>query len=191
MNIINNKKQVLRNTLRKMLQSQSISNRSIKSSLICEKIKQLSLFKSAQVILFYYPLSEEVDLLPLARSCLQNSKKVLFPYIFSRKPPKLAVTEINDFNQFQEGLYNVQEPSLKTSFDVKKIDLFLIPGLAFDLKGHRLGRGKGYFDRFLSECSQLDPDNIKKRVGVGFDFQLIKDVPCDVFDQKMGNVVIN
>ena len=85
-------------------------------------------------------------------------------------------------DKMHRGKFNIPEPT--TDPYTGKIDLILLPGVAFDLKGNRLGRGGGYYDRYLS---QIDKDTIL--VGVGYDFQMIEEVPSGKHDKKMDYVV--
>ena len=81
-----------------------------------------------------------------------------------------------------EGAYHIMEPIGETFTAADQIDIALIPGLAFDAQGHRLGRGKGYYDRFLSAFRG-------KTIGVCFDFQKVAEVPVDAHDVAVDRVV--
>jgi len=84
------------------------------------------------------------------------------------------------------GPYGVYQPEVSKDSLVnpEEIDLFIIPGLAFDAKGNRLGRGQGYYDRFLARIPRYIP-----RVGVAFRFQMVDDLPCDKHDQPVNRLV--
>ena len=80
----------------------------------------------------------------------------------------------------------VAEPVGERFTDLQKIDVILVPGMAFDAQGHRLGRGKGYYDRFLSSLtSHFSP----LLIGVCFDFQKVSEVPVDKFDISVDEVI--
>ena len=81
-----------------------------------------------------------------------------------------------------EGAYHIMEPIGTPFTDLAQIDLALIPGLAFDAQGHRLGRGKGYYDRFLAAFTGTT-------IGVCFDFQKVAEVPVDAHDIAVNRVV--
>lgn len=83
-----------------------------------------------------------------------------------------------------EGAFNIMEPQGPLFTDYGKIDVVVVPGMAFDKKGNRLGRGKGYYDRFLS---QLPPYIYK--IGVCFDFQKFDNIPAEETDVRMDCVV--
>ena len=87
----------------------------------------------------------------------------------------------------QEGAYGIQEPVGSPFTDYAQIDLALIPGVAFDADGHRLGRGRGYYDRFLA--SHLSPLTSHLLIGVCFDFQKVDAVPYDANDIPVNMVI--
>ena len=86
-------------------------------------------------------------------------------------------------NDLQEGYFHIKEPvgEIFTAYD--EIDLALIPGMAFDSRGNRLGRGCGYYDRFLVQMPQI------RKIGVCFDFQKVPEVPVDCYDIAVNEVV--
>ena len=85
----------------------------------------------------------------------------------------------------QEGAFHIQEPTGENITDYQSIDVVIIPGMAFDSAGNRLGRGKGYYDRFLPKVSQ------SYKIGVCYGFQLVERVPTGDFDQPMDEVVFS
>ena len=81
-----------------------------------------------------------------------------------------------------EGAYGIQEPDSTERIQSENIDLFVVPGVAFDSEGNRLGRGKGYYDKYLAGVT-------KPIIGVCFDFQLIDYVPAEKHDIKMAMII--
>ena len=79
--------------------------------------------------------------------------------------------------RLKKGLYGIGEPIERKFVGLDKIDLVLVPGLAFDKRGNRLGRGKGYYDRFLKEL----PEN-KTYIGLAYDFQILRSLPTTPLD---------
>lgn len=80
------------------------------------------------------------------------------------------------------GAYGISEPTGELFTDYEEIDLAIIPGVAFDPSGHRLGRGKGYYDKLLPHIPAC-------KVGICFPFQLIEEVPAEAFDICMDTVI--
>ena len=161
---------------RRLLKKEDIAEQSNK---LIGLLEQLPCFQSAKTILLYYPTHNEVDLLPLVKR-YKREKMLLFPVVHRRHTMTACPYEGND--QMHRGKFNIPEPT--TDPYTGKIDLILLPGVAFDLKGNRLGRGGGYYDRYLA---QLDKDTLL--VGVGYDFQLIEEVPSGKYDKKMDYVI--
>ena len=81
------------------------------------------------------------------------------------------------------GAYNIMEPTGEVYDDYKEIDLAVIPGVAFDAEGNRMGRGKGYYDRFLPLVPQA------YKLGVCFPFQKVDSIPTDEHDIRMDEVI--
>lgn len=79
--------------------------------------------------------------------------------------------------------YGIEEPVGEAFTDYTSIDLIIVPGVAFDCKGNRLGRGKGFYDRLLPQISSA------YKVGICFPYQLVKEVPAEVFDIRMDEII--
>ena len=158
-----------------------------KSTAICKKIMTSPEFQAADEIFAYMSLPDEVDLSEVIKQAIQDKKKVALPKIISKTDnimqffyldPQKALAQ-----QTSTGAYGIPEPdeNLPVAPDSALKTLILVPGRAFTKNGDRLGRGKGYYDRFLA----------KKRLpnitvaGVCFDFQVLPEFPTDPNDVKM------
>jgi len=151
-----------------------------KDSAITEKIRSLDAFKKAKFIAFYMPLHGEVDLTSLFRK-YQTKKTFLLPKCFGART--LRFYPVKNLKNLIIGKFKIPEPlPVKPSFNKKNIDLILVPGLAFDKKGFRLGYGKGYYDSFLGKAGCI-------KIGIAYDFQLVKNVPADPTDVPMDLVI--
>ena len=148
------------------------------------------LLAEAQTILAYYSLPDEVDTHALLDELVAEGKTVLLPKVLDEETMELRRYTGRD--SLQEGAYHIMEPITGGRFfcydDLTKepspcyVDIALIPGLAFDAQGHRLGRGKGYYDRFLKDFKG-------QTIGVCFDFQKVAEVPVDAHDVSVDRVV--
>lgn len=147
---------------------------------IIENIRQ-SHFLDNCVFLFYVPIRNEVDLLPLARELFYcKGKTVLFPKIFNYE--RLIPCVVRDFDfDFKRGAFGIPEPD--TEQYNSKIDLVFVPGIVFGRNGYRIGYGKRFYDEFLASF----PVDIK--VGVCYDFQLIESVPYTKKDCRLDFIV--
>lgn len=135
-------------------------------------------YRAAERVMLYYPLWDEVDCRPLFESALAAGKRVILPTVVG---DDIVPVEITAETEWRVGEFGIKEP-VAGRYD-GEIDLIVIPGMAFDGEGNRLGRGKGYYDRFL----ELHPGAY--RLGLCFDFQMIESVPTEPFDRKMDEVI--
>ncbi|MCF7908316.1 MAG: 5-formyltetrahydrofolate cyclo-ligase [Candidatus Omnitrophica bacterium] len=184
--VINREKQELRQKLLGQLLSLTKEEVKRRSKDVEDKLSSLGEYKQAKNIMVYYPLKGEVDILEMVRKDIK-SKKFLFP-VMDTKAKKLQAYEVENLNdQFVVGPYGVREPDTEKTqkFDIEKIDMVIVPGLSFDCNCNRLGRGAGFYDRFLQ---RLTPST--KKVGIAFDFQISQDLPTYLpLDQKVDIVV--
>ncbi len=170
---ISPEKEAIRLSVRSQLKKEPKNIRLSKSI----RIKDLTLnnlfFKKVKVVMFYYSTSLEVDTRELIREALKAGKTVILPAVDPKKNEIVPVA-IQDTESLVEGAFGILEPALdpKNIFPVAKIELVFVPGVAFDKWGNRLGRGLGFYDRFLSK---LNSKTLK--VGLAFNFQLVDSVP--------------
>ena len=181
------KKQVRRRFLRR-LRGQPERARQAKSRSIARRLRRLDAYRRAKILLCYVSFDGEVETLPILRKALSDGKRVAVPAIVPPSKRLLAV-EIRDADRdLSAGHFGIPHPRVTARrVPLEKLDLVLVPGVAFDRRGRRLGRGGGYFDRFLGKV----PEDVWK-VGLAFDFQLVgKDLPEEKHDFPMCRVVTN
>ena len=138
------------------------------------------LLTEAKTIMAYYSLPDEVCTHQLIDELVAEGKTVLLPKVLDDETMELR--RYTGPHDLREGAYHIMEPIGDPFTDLTQIDLALIPGLAFDAQGHRLGRGKGYYDRFLAAFTGTT-------IGVCFDFQKVAEVPVDAHDIAVNRVV--
>ena len=170
-------KQELRQLIRQRKQQHSVDE----SVAVTARLRQDPHISRARTLLLYSALPDEVQTQPLLDELLGQGKTILLPRVVSDTDMELrCYTGLNDL---QPGAYHIMEPVGLLYTDYQQIDVAVIPGMAFDREGHRLGRGKGYYDRFLT----LVPDVYK--IGMCFPWQLVDNVPCAPHDIKMDAVI--
>ena len=149
----------------------------------------------AQTVLAYYSLPDEVDTHQLLDDLLAEGKKVLLPKVLDDET--MEIRRYTGRHDLQEGILHLMEPIGEPFTAYEDIDIVVVPGMAFDARGHRLGRGRGYYDRFLiahgvrnavqTHCTAfLTPCVI---IGVCFDFQKVAEVPTDEYDIPVDEVI--
>ena len=132
-------------------------------------------------LLTYWPLPDEVDIRPLIDQLVAEGKTVVLPKVTGDETMELRRYTSRD--DLQEGAFHILEPVGEPFTDYDQIDVALVPGMAFDAAGHRLGRGKGYYDRFLAAHPHL------YKIGVCFPFQRVAEVPSEAHDIIMDEVI--
>jgi len=145
---------------------------------ITKKLIESIYFEKAKVLMTYINFNNEVRTREIIEECWLRGKKVIVP-ICKKDETDLIPSELKSFEELQKSSFGVLEPSVTfwRSFPIEEIDLVLVPGLAFDLKGQRLGYGKGYYDHFLKK---LLPHSFT--VGLAFEEQILPQVPAEDHD---------
>ena len=144
------------------------------SQLICYSAFKLLKSVGASVVMLYAPMDDEVDVEPLIEKLLQSGVKVCLPKV-DRANGKLIPRLVSSLCDrcLTVGAYGIREPTDDCpQVDLSEIDVVIVPGRAFDEACRRVGRGGGYYDRFLGSL----PRDVLK-VGVAFEFQIFDEVP--------------
>lgn len=147
------------------------------SERILAKLEQHPDFVKAEKIMLYNALPDEVQTLNFLEKW-HLRKTIILPTVVG---DDIIPVEYAKETTFAVGDFNILEPQNEPY--TGEFDLMVVPGVAFDRKGNRLGRGKGYYDRFLSQHLEV------KRIGLCFDFQLVDEVPAEPFDIRMDEVI--
>ena len=171
----------LRKNIRAALERISPAVRTVESIDLCDRLE--AQLRSARTILFFAPLSDELDVWPLLEKSLAAGKICALPCFDSTTQSYSARRVQNLASDISIGKFGIREPvSSCPEIPPEKFDLILVPGVAFDWNGNRLGRGLGFYDRLLSKISGL-------KCGVGYDFQLIGRIPMEPHDARVNFVV--
>lgn len=171
-----------------MKKRSALSENSIKSmsKLIESSLFSLDLYKNSSVIMTYVSFGNEVITENIIRNSLNLGKTIGVP-ITIPKTRELLVSELKNFdNELELGVYNILTPKKEYIREINpsKIDLILVPGIAFDRKGYRVGYGGGYYDRFLCKTNK---DVIT--IALAFSMQLIDSVPKGYYDLPVNYVL--
>ncbi|MBN1353571.1 MAG: 5-formyltetrahydrofolate cyclo-ligase [Candidatus Omnitrophica bacterium] len=155
-----------------------------KSKIIKEKLFSLPEFKNAQYVMLYASLDKEVNTDDIIDEALEAGKKVILPRRTSLET--IVPKEISDRkSDLEKNTYGIREPKRHLKdIPPERIDLIVVPGVAFDEKKRRIGRGKGCYDRFLRE---LPPG--KTIIGLAFNFQVLKSIPEDSHDIPVSKII--
>jgi 5-formyltetrahydrofolate cyclo-ligase len=166
----------LRRQIRASLDKISLAVRLVESLDLCRRLEPQ--LQSAHTILFYAPLPDELDVWPLLEKLLP-SKICGLPAFDATSQTYSARRVRNLETDIATGKFGVSEPLAGCEeIPLNRFDLILVPGMAFDVTGNRLGRGRGFYDRILSAASGM-------KCGVAYDFQLLETIPAEAHDRKL------
>ena len=184
-----NPKQIFRERILTLLRNQKEEERLAKSLAIKDKLFQMREFQKAKTILFYASFNGEVKTFEMMSEAQKLGKTIGLPRITEDKRSFVPFAVESLKHDLERGAYGIQQPKPDPAkiINMRSINLVIVPGIAFDHKNNRLGRGGGYYDRFLSEL----PPNIPV-VGLAFDFQIVDDLPSqEVHDKPVSCVLVN
>ncbi len=147
------------------------------SQLVFEKIESLPEFINAKSVLLYWSLPDE---LPTHNFIVKWStkKQMLLPMV---KGDKMLIKPFTTAEELRKSDMGIWEPDAQKEY-MRQIDLVIVPGIAFDKNKNRLGRGKGYYDRYFNNKSIT-------KIGICYDFQLLEVIPTEPFDVRMDKVI--
>jgi 5-formyltetrahydrofolate cyclo-ligase len=179
LNIITQNKRDLRKVFRERLNLLTGEERILYDSLIHESLLYLPEFIQAQTVMTYLSFSGEVNTFCLAKSVLEQGKNLIVPRVQSDPRNLIPCHIISLEGRLIPNQYGILEPDVNHYRPVPpgNIDLHVIPGLAFDRKGYRLGHGGGYYDRFLTQISRH-----AFTVGLCYNCQMLESIPIDSWD---------
>ena len=167
-------------TWRKLLPKDA---RFLKSRLIIERLTREIAFIDAKSILLYASMPYEVQLFPLIEECRIMEKQVALPIIVGKG--EMWAARLNAIEELVHDAYGILSANRDNvePIDMAELNLVIVPGVAFDLKGRRLGLGGGYYDRFLPKATNAC------RAALAFDFQIVDTVPVTPQDVPVDMLV--
>ena len=181
---MNADKQTIRTEIREMLAAMSPESRATKGCLAAERIIRQPEFHDAKVVMIFLNTETEIDTVAIALAAWAGDKTVLVPRVSISDRHMIALECRSLHAGLIESSYGILEPIDGEAWPIESIDLIIVPGLAFDRAGNRLGQGAGFYDRFLAT------DGMRARTcGLAFREQLIEAVPVSSDDWPMDIVV--
>ena len=173
---VREQKAALRRRVRNELKRFSPSDRLAASTQACSRLQQERIWREAQIVLLYAPLSNELDVEALLRDALATGKTLTLPRFDLESQSYLACQVLDLTEDLRPGRFGIVEPRANClEVPLKRLDFILAPGVAFTLDGRRLGRGKGFYDRLLSFVRGI-------KCGSAFDEQIVDDIPAEPHD---------
>lgn len=157
------------------------------SHTIAASLTRLDEYQAARVVMFYVSVPSEVHTLPLIAGALDQDKCVVVPYM---EASRICLFRLSATDELAPGQFNILEPRRELraepgrSLDAHQIDLVVVPGVAFDRQGGRLGHGRGYYDELLKRLHPEVP-----RIGLAYECQLFDEIPMLPHDVPMHKVI--
>lgn len=177
-------KREFRERFRGVLGAMSAEEMQAKSNAAAQRLLASREYQQSQVIMVFISLPSEIDTTPIALHAWQDHKRVLAPKVSWAQRRMLAVEIRSLTEDLIETQFGVHEPIAGVPVPISTIDLVIVPGLGFDEFGNRLGRGRGFYDRFLS-----NPEFQGVSCGLAFDEQVTHTVPTGPHDRAVDLLV--
>lgn len=179
--MIMDEKKALRKEIRQLKQTCLPEEKLRKSASVWEKVEGMPIFREAKTVLAYWSMDDEVYTHDFVKKWA-GRKTFLLPCV---RGDELELRYFDGEEKLAPGEgYAIPEPVGELFMDWAQIDLILVPGVAFDRAGNRLGRGRGYYDKVLKQTRA-------HKAGIAFDFQMVEQVPVEPHDVRMDSVVFS
>ena len=176
-------KLAFRRRVRERLTAMTAHQRATASTQARALLRSQSQWKNAQSVLFYAPVQWELDVWPLVAEALSAGKTVALPRFAAETNSYEACWIQNPTQDLESGRFGIREPAdYCANVSLKRLDLILVPGVAFDLRGRRLGRGKGFYDQLLAALSGTT-------CGIAFDQQIVRELPVVPHDAHVNCIL--
>ena len=156
-----------------------------KNVLIKKKLFSLHEFLNAGVVFFYASFRSEVETHTMIKESLEMAKRVILPKVQIDRH-RIKICEIQDINELSPGWLGIPEPPFANAYSLSIDDanIIIVPGVAFDYSGNRLGYGGGYYDKLLSQRKVKAPI-----IALAFEEQLVDEIPSEPHDVKIDMIV--
>lgn len=177
-------KKKIRQRIKAEVLSLSADEKTAQSCAVMDRLRSMIADRKPQIVALFSPLADEVQIAPLA-DLLAQDYRVLLPRVGDRADgtPEMEFFDYTPLSMVS-GAYGISEPQGGKPCRAEEIDLMVVPGVAFTREGVRLGRGKGYYDRYLSREGMR-----AYTIGVCYECQLMEQLPCEEYDRKVAVVV--
>ncbi|MGI5901771.1 MAG: 5-formyltetrahydrofolate cyclo-ligase [Desulfitobacteriia bacterium] len=177
-------KETARSSRLQCRKSLTTEERHLKSMAIQKIVFSLPGYKDSSTVMVYLDFQEEVETTAIAENILETGKRLIIPFCQGQEILPCQIVDLT--RDIQKGKFGIREPRAGrlNPVDPREIDLVLVPGVAFDSQGNRVGFGRGYYDRFLP---QLRADTLL--VGLAFSCQMAEKIEVEEHDVRMSLIV--
>ena len=173
----------IRQKIRSCLVAVSPLERAELSRQAVSRLAGQKVWQNSKSIFGYLALKDELDIFPALEVALKTGKTVALPRHVQHEGVYCAAVLSSEALQFLKGAFGIPEPPADAAvIPLNRLDFVLVPGLAFDARGRRLGRGKGFYDRLLAQVSGI-------KCGVALDEQIVEELPAEPHDIAMNFIL--
>lgn len=151
------------------------------SSEISNHVVNWDKFINASTVMVYSNYKNEVATSGIIDECLKKNKKVVLPKVI-KESRDIIPCIVGGFHELIPGVYGILEPDGSNIIEKNNIDLIIVPGVAFDMNGNRIGHGAGYYDKFLNNYNGI-------KAGICYNFQIVENASPDEFDVRMDYLI--
>lgn len=185
---IYSKKKELRKSILDIRDNLNVDKKREKDNTIRKIFLESSHYKNAEKIFIYISYSSEIDTIEIIKKALKDGKEIFVPRtIFKTKV--MDAVKIISLDNLKKDRYGIPEPEeSEPHINPDELDLIVVPGVAFDDKGGRIGYGAGYYDRYFKKISK-ERNRLIKKIALAYDFQVIDNVPMDEQDVKIDCII--
>ena len=176
-------KKVLRSEVKRKTLSMGQAERDTEAQRVVAQLECCLTEREVGVLAMFYPLPDEIDVLPIAERAKASGWRVVMPRMASGEEAEMEFYDFSE-EQMAEGKLGVLEPQMGDPIGVEEIDLMVVPAVAFTADGARLGRGKGYYDRYMARSGFR-----AYTIGVGYAHQILSDLPQEAHDRRVDRVI--
>ena len=157
----------------------SPDERDRKSHELIKKFLATEIFRASKIIMAYASTPEEIQLDEFFAACFAEEKILAIPFIVGKG--EMCAVQVPNFDALEIGAFNIRtvKPASRKFIAPEKIDCVIVPGVAFDKSGGRLGLGGGFYDKFLPRAVNA------KKIALAYDFQLVESLPLESHDAKV------
>ena len=173
-------KQELRSAIRARKRAMTQEEIQIRSDALCRKFLESDAYRRASTLYGYLPYNQEVRTWPILERAIADGKRVAVPKVYG---DEMKFIYLEDLTQVEKGYSGIPEPIADEPVAEDKTALVLMPGLAFDPQGHRIGYGGGFYDKFLSR----EPNH--PTLALCYEFQMVEHLETEEFDIPVDTVL--
>ncbi len=177
--MIDEQKKQIRKEIKQLKANLSFDKKIERSAIIFSKLETNIFFQNAKCVMLYWSMEDEVQTHDFVIKWA-HEKEIILPSV---QNDILVLKKFDGIQSLKKGeKFGIHEPDGEDFEDFEKIDVIIVPGIAFDKANNRMGRGKAYYDGLLTKLSAY-------KIAVCFDFQVIDNVPTDKHDIKMDEII--